>query len=552
MQFRPVVGKDLQVCAVLDTEGSDIENPESIGEYLTFPVHTYTKLNSNKEDGINSIGWQYVFGYVNQFFNAEADPSRPLFTPLTKEDKSLIIRTFALVKRDINEYQEAGDIYKIIDLVKKIAKRLGDLDEAIDLCPKLYSFVVSYIPIGLMANAGNRPQDKPELTFYEEDVKNVTTITVLCKLFSPIFGTIIAITKKYISSNLKDVHCASILSNIIERRFKDVTEKLKFYIEHTTIQIHKEDKAASLVFGYDMNSLAYHMYCQLLVRQLVNVNLAVTNSNLMSYIIVSAKRSIVTIQNSVNNTPTTDRTPISSESDDEGNIAQLETDSMTSKKTTEIDALISAAVLPTIMKFKNLYSIEDYEYDECLKFYQVATLHPSKLNEQLNSLVFGQDFGGSIGIKMLRFNEYSMITALVQMIIMQHSADPAYIQLGHLITAKPSVAALVASDELNDNIIWLQVSASAAYKNCRQRFLSSTVEIKNKEWEQHIQSIIKDITVNHYVYNTAPYLWEWLGHENMNGKIIPIDKDILVAYCDFYDWFMTVREEAVRHGGIRV
>jgi len=298
-----------------------------------------------------------------------------------------------------------------------------------------------------------------------------------------------------------------------------------------------------------MNSLAHHLYCQLLVRQLVNVNLAVRDSNLMSYIIVSAKRSIVTIQNIVANTPTKGRTAIAAESDDEGNIAQLETDSMTSRKTSDIDALVSSAVLPTIVKFKNEYGIEDAEYDACLKYYQEKTLTPSPLNEQLNSLIYGQDFGGSIGIKMLKFNEFSLITVLTQMMLFQHDADPAYKTLAHLATANPAIATTVANDELNDNIIWLQVSASTPFKNCKQRFLNSTAAIKNREWENHIQGIIHNITINHYVYNTAPFLWDWLGEENLNGKNIPIGKNVLIAYCDFYDWFMSVREEANRARG---
>ena len=536
MQFEPLVGPDKSVYAVLNTDELEINKDGKFTEFLTFNVSTYNKLGNikyNQQSG--SLGWEYVFGYVNRFFNTLSD-----------SDKTFIAKAYAVIKKSANDYQEEGNIYKISDLIKKIAGVLAELDLTINLCPKLSEFVDTYVPIGYMANAGNRPQDRPELTFYKDDVRAVTTITVLCKMLCPIFGTIIHITKKFINSNLKEIHCACILTGIIENRYKDQTEKLKYYIEHVTKQIHKEDTASALVYGYDMNSLAYHLYCQLLVRQLVNVDLSVKDSNLMSYIIVSAKRSIVTIQNNVSSTPTKDRTAITSASDDDGNIAQLETDSMTSKKTSDLDALVSSAVLPTIRIVKNQYGIEDHEYDECMKYYQVMTLWPSPLNEQLNSLIYGKAFGGSLGIKMLKFNEFSMITVLTQMILFQHDADPAYKTLAHLVTAKPSIATMVAQDELNDNIIWLQVSASTAYRNCKQRFMNSTVSIKNKEWENHIQNIIKDITIHHYVYNTAPFLWDWLGQENLNGKTIPIDRTTLVAYCAFYDWFMSVNEESMR------
>ena len=536
MQFVPVVGPDHNATAYLETDELEINKDHTLDEFLTFYVHTYNKLSSIKNgpnDPEAALGWQYVFGYVNQFFNTLDNPS-----------KELIVKTYALIKKDINVFQEIGDIYQITSLIKTISGKLAQMDLDIDLCPKLVAFVEQYIPIGLLKDAGNRPQDKPELTFYKHDVIVVTAITVLCKMLCPIFGNIVAITKKSINAQLKEIHCSCVITGIIENRFKNETEKLKHYIEHVTIQIHQKDTADALVYGYDMNSLAHRLYCQLLVRQLVNVNLSVKDSNLMSYIIVSTKRSINTILNSVANTPTKGRTPIAAESEDEGNIAQLETDSMTSRKTSDIDAIVVAAVPRVIQKFMTEYSIEASEYNACLDYYSKFTLTPSPLNEQLNSLIYGADFGGSIGIKMLKFKEYNLITVLTQLILFLHDADPAYKQLAHLVTANPSIATMVLNDELNDNIVWLQVSASNAFKNCKQRFMNSTVAIKNHEWENHIQNIIRDITVNHYVYNTAPWLWEWLGEENQNGKIIQLDKNILVAYCDFYDWFLKVREAA--------
>jgi len=534
MQFVPIIGADHNVKAYLETEELEINKDHNLDEFLTFYVHTYNKLNSYKNgpsDPEAALGWQYVFGYVNQFFNT-----------LDNESKTVVAKTYALIKKDINTFQEIGDIYQITKLVRTISNRLAEMDLAVDLCPKLVTFVEQYIPIGLLKDAGNRPQDKPELTFYKHDVLVVTAITVLCKMLCPIFGNIVAITKKLINAQLKEIHCSCIITGIIENRFKNETEKLKHYIEHVTIQIHQKDTADALVYGYDMNTLAHRLYCQLLVRQLVNVNLSVKDSNLMSYIIVSTKRSINTILNSVANTPTKGRTPIAAESEDEGNIAQLETDSMTSRKTSDIDAMVIAAVPRVMNKFMNEYSIERAEYDACFEYYKERTLTPSPLNEQLNSLIYGSDFGGSIGIKMLKFYEYSLITVLTQMIIFQHDADPAYKQLAHLVTANPSIATMVMNDELNDNIVWLQVSASNAFKNCKMRFMNSTVVIKNHEWENHIQNIIRDITVHHYTYNTAPWLWEWLGEENQNGKIIQLDKNILVAYCAFYDWYLSAQE----------
>ena len=164
------------------------------------------------------------------------------------------------------------------------------------------------------------------------------------------------------------------------------------------------------------------------------------------------------------------------------------------------------------------------------------------INKQLNSLLYGRDFDGSQGIQMLKFPEFSKISILTQMILLQRAQDPAYRTLAHLVTARPRVGALSAASELNGNNLWLQVSSSQDFRACLLKFQNSTVTSRNKVWENHIRTIITDLTEGHYEYNTAPYLWDWLEEENMNGKIIPLNPNVLIAYCNFYNWELDSRE----------
>ena len=539
MNFVPIIGEeDQKVYALLTTDELDFNKDKRYTPLLTFPVYTYDKLSTAKDQNKPSE-WPYVFQFVNQFFDT-----------LSPDDKTIVAKAFALIKHKINQFQLQNNIYMIQNLTKEISAVLVDMDMTTDFCTKLYAFVVEKVPIGIMKNAGKRPQDRPELTFTEDDVKIVNTITVLCKVLCPIFGTLITVTKSQIDSRIKEVHCASIMAGIIWNRYAAVSEKLKYYIEHVTHQLIKKEEEDILVYGHDMASLAYQFYCQLLVRQLVNVDLSVSDSNLMSYIIVSVKRAIINTQGTINGSPTKPRKPPEAESDDEGNIAQLETDSMTSKKPNYIPDLIIAAVPSVIARYKSMFNITDAEYQECLNYYNGHPFIPNILNRQLNSLLYGQDFGGSDGINILKAPDFNRITVLTQMIIAQYDKDPAFKTLAHLMTAVPSIATTVRNDELNSNLVWMQVSATQSYKNCRQRFVNSTVATKNKEWRPHIESILQDMTESHYAYNTADLLWDFFGDENKNGILIHLNKDALIAYCSFYDWYMTVKEEARAAGGL--
>lgn len=554
MKFEPYVSPESNTFVRLNIDELDIENKEALVSYLTFPIKAYNKLNSikNTED-LSNKEWFFVFGYVTQFFDT-----------LSMADKKSIALTFILVNKDIMQYQANGNVFETNKMIKTISERLALLDKEINLLYKMKNFVYSDIPVGIMKDAGTRPQDRPETTFTAPEVMLVATITLLCKMLCPIYSAIMLATDKFMSSDskesanktltgVKEAMCSCILTGIINQHsipnpedglpLKEVTEKLKNYLEHTTRQSHREDKDSNLVYGYDIHTLAYNLYCTLLVRRLVTVNLARSDSNLMSYIVVCARRSVMGVMGQVaSNAPTMPRTPIAAESDDEGNIARLETDSLTSKKTTDIDALITVAVKPTIDKVMYLNDIDESEYITCVKYYGNHPITPHIINTQLNSLLYGREFGGSNGIKMLKFPEFSKITVLTQMILLQRAQDPAYRALAHLVTAVPCVGAGSAVSELNGNNVWSRVSTSQEFIRCKDRFQNSTIILKNHVWENHIHKIIEDITDHHYAYNTAPYLWDWMGEQNLNGKVIPLNANILIAYCHFYNWVLDGRE----------
>ena len=183
----------------------------------------------------------------------------------------------------------------------------------------------------------------------------------------------------------------------------------------------------------------------------------------------------------------------------------------------------------------------------CLDWYRSHPIVPNCINKQLNSLQYGQDFGGSLGIQMLVRPEFSLITVLLQLVMMKQvetlreDEKKTFSTLVHLLTAQPSIS--VTMSGLNGNNVWLQTAGSVHYHKCLQKFQNSTVTNKNKAWENHIKNLIEEVTVEHYAYNSAPYIYECLGQDIMNGKVIPIDANVFKAYCFYYNWELENREQ---------
>lgn len=552
MQFELQVNPDSSRYAVLNTEGVEIPNKELWERYFSFPLKSYSKLKNNKSSGEadDSSGWISVFGYVNILFNT--------FTP---KEQAAIVMTYGMIHKIVEDASKNKEMFLTNTLINTISEKINNLDREIDLVRKTHHFVMESgsIKIGIMKDAGSRPQDSKELTFHDDEVMLVATLAMLCKMFCPVFGLLISVYSNILGPTALDMHCSSIFTALINTHngesenvlnLKSVTEKLKYYIEHQTAQICRGDIDSGIVAGYDVHSLAYSLYCKLLVRKLVGISLAKSECNIMAFIVVFVRSCTrQTICATKSKQPSMLREDMDSESED-GNTARLETDSMTSKKTADIEALISAFVGPTVRRIMTIYDISSDEIKTCSDWYQSHPIVANSINQQLNSLQYGSDFDGSIGIKMLKCPQFSLITILTQLILIHHAENmneaekDIFGKLIHLVTAVPGESQNLAG--VNPNNIWLHTASSPHYQKCLQRFPNTTAVGKIKAWEEHVHSMILEITPKHYMYNSAPYIWEALGQENRNGTIIPIDSSVFIAYCYYYNWELQNKEQQRR------
>ena len=530
MEFVPVHLVDKKIAAKLEVKSLDIPQLANIGQYLTFKVSVYAKLNSLKQEkrlfGSDYKSWSHTFATVNHFLSL-----------LSHDDKCEILYALALMHQDIVEFfvkEETDDLTKLTD---KLSDYCNDLDLAINLCDKLRQYAIDHVPIGLMPNAGNRPQDSAKLTFYPEEVKTLMSIVILCKLLTPIFGVLMENLLDKVDIRSKEGCCATILTKLFDRKYHVLIDKLKHYIGHIVRLQCKDDTTSALMHGCDSYSLSHSMYSQLLIRQFVNVPLLRDNGNLITYISVSVKKAIATVRSTILKKPTYTRHLYASNVDDDGNISRLETDSIASRKTCDVPILVKCAVPYAIRKYSDFYSIDLDEYEASLKFYNRNPMVPTIINKDLNATFYSRDFGGGKGILMLKSDDYIKITAMLQLILLTLGGDDddGYEDLAHVLTVLPSMDTQLGYS-FEDNQFQLNVGFSQAYNNCRMRFEHSPFGAKGREWVDHIKNITDDLIMSKYRYNTANWIWEWLGTENLNGRLIEPNDKIIGALCDFYDW----------------
>lgn len=529
MRIVPHLSLDLSVYARLDISDLDVPNKENLEHLTLFPVGSYTKLvkirhkHKPLQEDIKDDIWDMVYASVNRFINT-----------LPSAEQITIAQGFMLIHNTVLEFFKSNpDMLQFNSMLRQVGAQLNELEEELDLCTKLRAYIDENIVVGLYEGAGKRAQDSEALTFQPEQVRDVMTITLLCKMLSPIYGCILNAMDKHIDTNMKVPLAVTILTTLFNRRYPALIEKLYNYIKHTIIQ-NNDESTSGYMHGYDNNSITYAMYSALMIRQLVNIDLRIQNGNLMTYILVSVKRAIATVRSGIKKDPTYSRKPIQTRHEEDGNTAQLEIDSMTSRKTLDVGPIIVASINPTIKTLMVKYQIDDAAYQESLEFYQRNPIIPNPINQDINSMIFGRHIGGGAGLRMLRSVEYTKLTTLAQLIIF--SIDVNYYELGHMVTAR--MADTAVDTTINPSLFKVKVGSSQAYRTIKQNFEDSPFGFKGKDWDHHVQKIVENLTTNKYVLNTSNFLWNWLDEDNMNGKVFSPTDATITAICSLYEFIL--------------
>jgi hypothetical protein len=500
---------------------------------LDFAVGTYEVLKANKSEE----EWNRVFKIPEEFLKT-----------LTPEEQQQIAAAYIychwIILQSIEKIRPVPEnnraLAQQIDLLNaevftKLEDELSDvianLDITIDLIPKLVSFTNRNVPIQQFEGVGERPQDSADMTFYRNDVVQLTALAIASKMFSPITGIFMVKFRSCGIDNLfKEIHCAVIYKKLIANRFQELSDKLIHYIGRVIKPHIKEPNPTNLYNGFTPDVLQQHIYAQMLTRKLVIVDLYKENTNLVTFLNASAKETASSQQGGGNKTSIAYRKDIkelSSSAGEDGNGSVLEQESSTSDKTADFDIIVKFVVNDIRKNFASDYELDD-DVISAAEAYYLNTVPPMTLNTNnsyLLSIMFGNQLCGAKTVEMLCSQDLCLLIPTMQMYFIKHHLYDLVHVVSAVNTGGPKTALSGAEKQLAAS--W---SINYAYANCDKRF---PYEINGMTWSTSLNRMINDVINTVHVYHTAPAIWQLLGQENMNGKEYIAPVTLSESVCNF-------------------
>ena len=512
----------------LDISDLGIYN-KNMDVFLRFRVTTYTKLSRSKvkvNDIVSSEDiWNRTFAPVNDFLRS-----------LTLEDQQYVAMTIITMHQEIINFMSANDMTNIAKFSQQLSDTLLQLEQTIDLCAKLTNFVETNIPIGDFSQVGKRAQDVKELTWFRQDVVDLLSIAILCKLMAPIFGVFMGYIRVHMDNHLKETHCAAILNKLFRARYSVLINKLRHYINHTVKAELKEDDTA-VFHGNTEFVLSFYIFDSLLTRSFINVDLFSKDGNIMTFVIATVKHAVGTQKTNMRKTPFRIRQPSGAGDGDENKVAQHEIDSLASPKTADTVAIILSTIPRIIRGELNMHTIDIDDYLTWIEFYQAHIIIPTEFNKLLTSMHFGPKIGGAKSIAMLHAPAFSKLNVLLQMI----AFSMGYIELGHMLTATPALEAkMVQSAE--DEVIKMNYSTSFAYKTCQARYAESPFGAGGKEWDTQIARLVDLLMRSHFIYNTCDEFYTKLELPNLNGQLVHNSENLMSEFCAMIEYILSLED----------
>lgn len=499
-------------------------------EQLTFHVNTYAKLDYKYGDN----DWIDIFKPINIFLGT-----------LTEDEQVILGEMFVKVHHVLTH--EFTRVDQISHITQKLSEIAYAAIKATDLSKKIYTFVKnSDIPIPDLGYVGKKPHHSKDMSFGYDDYIGLTSIVLLCKLFCPVFGEIIYLTKKTLDNSLKETHCIAVLKLILGNDFFDLSQKFQNYISNT-IMVRKQISATSTFNGYTYSKFSLIIYAAMLVKKFVNVNIYRQGGNLVVYAITCVRSTMSSLESNMKKKNSVrERKDPGESGDEEGNYSRLETESFPSRSPVDVPVLVQVGVEHFIRTSMDEYNIDLRQFEEAVRYYEKYPSPITDINKYIICTFFGHHIGGAFGINMLDADTFMKLIAFTQLYMLNYMHDVADYDLIHAISIIPTDKIKVKSTLVDDKI-QMSKGASFAYRNCKQMFPYS---IGNTSWDAKTKDITDFITTQIHMFNTANVIWDRMGQPNENNKTFVYGEGILQAIFKFIEHVLqivgqTVKEEAI-------
>ena len=489
-------------------------NPESnINEetmkYLYFNIKTYSKLSRTDLmlDKLNPIP-----NFINK---------------LSKTEQSKLIKMFIDVKKCI--------LFDETKSIEKIASNIGtvifDVFENMNLVDKLKKYVIdNKVPIPNLKNIGTRPQDNKKTTFYYEEYLDLTTITLICKLLCGIFGEIIFLVSNINSSidnSLKEIYAIFVIKKILDKYFKNLIDKLVYYIENFINKVKSGQDLNSLFKGYDKSKIRLSVYSIIIIKKFVNIDLYDPGQNIMIYIYRCISKTLESLAGSLKKKNIImERYSSSSIFSDGDNDEEelLEEESFSFNITLDVPILIRYAADQIIEKYEKQF--DPTLFKQVSNYYLFSILDITPINELLVATFLSSEIESAYSIKQLKIFQFVKLITIIQL---QFLKNRKYKNLINLLSLTPSTNPKEFMSEI-DNRIYLNKGIGTSFRLIKSNLQHLSKEI---EWNVQINKIVNFIIRYNHFYNTCPQIYELMSMPNKNGDIIEYEEDIIHLIYDY-------------------
>lgn len=503
--------------AFVHLDVNDIKLPEmefDITDLLNFRIETYAVLKANASER----NWRMVFDTTHNFIDLLTDEEKIDFT-LT------LIAMHLEIKKDIGRDEEVeGSV--MINLETTLSKMLDSFDSRINLFPRLVNYTEKYIPIQSFAGVGERAQDSVEMTFYRDDVVKLTAAVLLCKMMAPIFGVFIESCKKKMDNAYKEVHCFAILKDILGKRCPELMAKLNHFIARIIKPMLAKIKLTHVYNGFTFNVIVLQITAAMFTRRFIAVDLFKPEGNLMIYVTSCARAAAQTQFSSTGfKTAVTEIIPPREQTEEDGNVSNLEAESRSSNKTADYPAITRMFIDIAIESFIAEHDLDRELVEAAQYYYGLNHLSMQPANAYLMCWLFGSYLGGAKTIEWLDINDLNRLIPVMQVYFIQQG----YYDLVHISSAIDlmRVKEMMSASDIQLRATW---NSSFEYKNCDSNF---TFAVDNLRWDTSLKAIVDTFTSSVYGYNTAPVLWEAMKEDSKNGSVFTVSPELAKSICSF-------------------
>lgn len=479
----------------------------------------------------------------NRSTDAVTRPVNEFLATLPVEDQAEIASAMVMANAILK--QQANTTVEVYDLLEECGNILADLDASIDLAPKIEAWVkrsidAGTLPMADMSEAGSRPQDRADMTFYQAEAEVITGITVLFKLFSPLTGEFIYRHSAAINGQFKESLACSMYTKIIKHRYLQITQKLTYYISRlVSNKSHTQTDVAQHYKGITENWTARVVMDMVLVKKSASIDLYKSDGSVIKYI-ASCVKSFVESQTkngSVNWNVKVFNDPKDGDilmSNEETNSSRIEVESTPSRKPAIVQPLADFAALWLAEKYIKEDRIDKQMYFEALDYYNEFPMLITPISQALLGNYFGPDLAGGKAIYLIDGEPMVRLCTLMQCLLVKSKAK----YLPHALTLTIGTNERVGS--LNDFTLTNAWKASQEYTELRKTVTPGYGDVT---WDAPLKKINGLLTAKPLIYHTAPSIWDGIREENqltketypdLDGKIFESHLDLLLETTSLF------------------